>query len=76
MSFDGSYVNYRHMAILVDIMTARGILMSITRHGINRGDNGVLMKASFEESLEILDEAAAMAESDDIIVLYKYILGS
>lgn len=67
MSFDGSYVNYRHMAILVDIMTSKGFLMSITRHGINRTDNSVLMKASFEESLEILEEAAAMSESDNVI---------
>jgi hypothetical protein len=34
LSFDGSYVNHRHMALLVDIMTQRGLLMAITRHGI------------------------------------------
>merc|ERR550517_1378710 len=33
ISFDGSYVNYRHLAMLVDCMTHRGHLMSITRHG-------------------------------------------
>jgi DNA-directed RNA polymerase II subunit RPB1 len=32
ISFDGSYVNYRHLAMLTDIMTYRGALMSITRH--------------------------------------------
>mmetsp|Transcript_13208 Transcript_13208/g.2039 ORF Transcript_13208/g.2039 Transcript_13208/m.2039 type:complete len:108 (+) Transcript_13208:1600-1923(+) len=31
----GIYVNYRHLAILCDIMTQRGYLMAITRHGIN-----------------------------------------
>ena len=36
ISFDGSYVNYRHMAMLCDIMTSRGHLMAITRHGVNR----------------------------------------
>eukprot|EP01134_Creolimax_fragrantissima_P005297 CFRG5297T1 len=64
ISFDGSYVNYRHMAMLVDMMTFRGHLMSITRHGINRNDNGCLQKASFEETVEILFEAAAYGETD------------
>ncbi|KNC87399.1 hypothetical protein SARC_00490 [Sphaeroforma arctica JP610] len=64
ISFDGSYVNYRHMAMLVDMMTFRGHLMSITRHGINRNDNGCLQKASFEETVEILFEAAAFGETD------------
>lgn len=38
--FAGSYVNYRHLAILVDVMTFRGHIMSITRHGINRVETG------------------------------------
>jgi len=29
------YVNYRHSAILSDVMTHRGVLTAITRHGIN-----------------------------------------
>lgn len=35
LAFDGSYVNHRHLALLVDVMTSRGYLMAITRHGIN-----------------------------------------
>ena len=54
IAFDGSYVNYRHMALLVDVMTSRGHLMAITRHGINRSDTGALMRCSFEETVEIL----------------------
>ncbi|ODV93810.1 hypothetical protein PACTADRAFT_18443 [Pachysolen tannophilus NRRL Y-2460] len=65
ISFDGSYVNYRHMSLLVDAMTSRGHLMAITRHGINRADTGALMRASFEETVEILLEAGATAELDD-----------
>ena len=65
LSFDGSYVNYRHIALLVDAMTARGHIMAITRHGINRADTGALMRCSFEETVEILLEAAAVAELDD-----------
>ncbi|CAI5756294.1 unnamed protein product [Candida verbasci] len=65
IAFDGSYVNYRHMALLVDVMTSRGHLMAITRHGINRSDTGALMRCSFEETVEILLDAAASAELDD-----------
>lgn len=65
LAFDGSYVNHRHLALLVDVMTSRGHLMAITRHGINRADTGALMRCSFEETVEILLEAAAVGELDD-----------
>ncbi|KDQ17519.1 hypothetical protein BOTBODRAFT_29699 [Botryobasidium botryosum FD-172 SS1] len=65
IEFDGSYVNYRHLAILCDLMTNRGKLMAITRHGINRADTGALMRCSFEETVEILMDAAAVGEKDD-----------
>ncbi len=65
IEFDGSYVNYRHLALLCDLMTQRGQLMSITRHGINRTDAGALAKSSFEETVEILMEAAAQGDKDD-----------
>lgn len=65
LAFDGSYVNHRHLALLVDVMTSRGHLMAVTRHGINRADTGVLMRCSFEETVEILLEAAATGELDD-----------
>lgn len=63
---DGSYVNYRHLGILVDVMTFRGSLMAITRHGINRVDNGPMLRSSFEETVEILMDAAMFAESDNL----------
>ena len=65
LAFDGSYVNARHLTLLCDVMTARGHLMAITRHGINRADTGALMRCSFEETVEILLEAAAAGELDD-----------
>ncbi|KAL4937622.1 hypothetical protein BDV06DRAFT_69918 [Aspergillus oleicola] len=65
LAFDGSYVNQRHLALLVDVMTVRGYLTPVTRHGINRADNGALMRCSFEETVEILLEAAAFGELDD-----------
>jgi DNA-directed RNA polymerase II subunit RPB1 len=66
IEFDGSYVNYRHLAILVEVMTYRGHLMSITRHGINRVETGPLMRCSFEETVDILMEAAAFSERDNM----------
>lgn len=65
IEFDGSYVNYRHLAILVDLMTNKGNLTAITRHGINRADTGALMRCSFEETVEILMDAASLGEKDD-----------
>ena len=61
----GIYVNYRHLATLVDLMTQRGKLMSITRSGINRvASSGPLRKCSFEETVEILLEGAMFSERD------------
>jgi DNA-directed RNA polymerase II subunit RPB1 len=64
LRFYGIYVNYRHLAILCDVMTQRGHLTAITRHGINRMETGPLRKASFEETVEILMEAGVFAEID------------
>ncbi|KAF7373700.1 Beta and beta-prime subunits of DNA dependent RNA-polymerase [Mycena sanguinolenta] len=63
--FDGSYMNHRHLALLCDLMTHWRTLMVITHHGINRTDTGALMRYSFEETVEILMEAAAVGEKDD-----------
>ena len=56
------YVNYRHITTLCDLMTTRGVLTSISRHGINRVVDGPFRRASFEESVEILFAAAVFSE--------------
>ena len=66
ISFEGAYVNYRHLALLVETMTFKGGLMSIDRHGINRGDIGPLAKCSFEETTDQLLNAAIFGESDPV----------
>jgi len=66
LGFYGIYVNYRHFSILVDVMTARGHLMAITRHGINRIEARPLLKASFEETVDMLMEAAVYGEVDNL----------
>ena len=64
LEFDGTYINNRHFEVLIDTMTYKGGIMAITRHGINRSDNGVLMKCSFEETVDVLTDAATFAEKD------------
>lgn len=71
----GIYVNYRHMSTLVDVMTQRGKLTSITRHGINRVDSsGPLRKCSFEETVEILLEGAMYSEKDPLAGISENII--
>jgi DNA-directed RNA polymerase II subunit RPB1 len=62
----GLYVNYRHIALLVDTMTNKGYLLSIDRHGINRADIGPFAKCSFEETTDMLIKAGIFAEVDKI----------
>jgi DNA-directed RNA polymerase II subunit RPB1 len=64
ISFDGSYVNYRHLACLVDVMTMQGHLMAIDRHGINRVESGPLLRASFEETVDMFMDADVYAEKE------------
>jgi DNA-directed RNA polymerase II subunit RPB1 len=59
-------MNYRHLSLLMDIMTYKGYLMSIDRHGINRGDIGPLAKSSFEETTDMLINASIFAEYDNV----------
>ncbi|EJW03738.1 hypothetical protein EDEG_01976 [Edhazardia aedis USNM 41457] len=56
------YVNIRHLMLLADVMTVNGILCGITRHGVNRNEKSALMRCSFEETVEILMEAAIIGE--------------
>ena len=67
ISFDGSYVNHRHLSMLCDVMTYKGFLMPITRNGINRIDTSPLQKASYEETQEIFMEAAVFGEKDKLL---------
>lgn len=59
-------VNFRHLSMLVDTMTSRGTLMSIDRHGINKGDIGPLAKCSFEEVNNVLIKAGVFTEVDKV----------
>lgn len=66
IKFADLYVNFRHLALLVDTMTNKGYLLSIDRHGINRVDIGPLAKSSFEETNDMIIKAGVFAELDKI----------
>mmetsp|Transcript_26273 Transcript_26273/g.86336 ORF Transcript_26273/g.86336 Transcript_26273/m.86336 type:complete len:1474 (-) Transcript_26273:1121-5542(-) len=66
ISFDGSYVNYRHLCTLVDLITFRGSLMSINRHGINKCNSGPIAKSTFEETVDIFYESAVFGLNDNL----------
>ena len=59
-------VEHRHIELLSDVMTSKGIIMQIDRHGINKSnEKGPISKASFEEVNEILTNAAIFSEVDN-----------
>ena len=64
IEFDGTYLNYHHMALLCDRMTFTQKMISIFRHGINNDDIGPIAKASFEETPEMFLKAARHGELD------------
>jgi len=76
ISHYGIYINYRHLALLCDVMTHRGYIMPINRNGINRIDSGPLRKCSFEETLDMILGAAAFGTKDPLTgVSEKIMLG-
>lgn len=64
IEFDGTYINYHHLSILCDRMTATAKMVSIFRHGINNDNIGPIAKASFEETPEMFLRAARHASLD------------
>ena len=63
----GIYINSRHLDILVDVMTNKGYIMSIDRHGINRSDTGPLARSSFEETTDQLVKAGIYSQIDNMV---------
>tara|TARA_Y100000590_G_scaffold155286_1_gene178510 strand:- start:266 stop:4819 length:4554 start_codon:yes stop_codon:yes gene_type:complete len=67
VEYEGSYINIRHIELLCDIMTSTGILLSINRQGINRGDSGPLAKCSFEDTTDQLIKSSLFGEIDKLL---------
>ena len=68
LQFDGSYINERHLLLLVSFMTCLGGLLPVSRHGINKlVDSGPLARASFEEVADRLAESAIFGDIDPVL---------
>ena len=59
-------VNIRHLMLVADIMTNRGTIESIGRHGISGSKESVLARAAFEVTVNHLLDAAIHGEVDDL----------
>lgn len=62
---DGN-VNPRHLQLLSETMCLYGDMRPATRHGIGKGKYGPLMKASYEQTVDVFFESAAFSSIDYI----------
>ncbi|KAJ0985807.1 hypothetical protein J5N97_004163 [Dioscorea zingiberensis] len=66
MSTHGMSIDSRHMMLLSDLMTCKGEVLGITRYGISKMKDSVLMLASFEKTAEHLFNASFSGREDQI----------
>lgn len=65
VSFDGTYIDERHLMVICDTMCRGGYIMPLNRHGINKTDSSPLMRCSFEETIDVLCEAGTFGQSEN-----------
>ena len=65
VAFDGTYVDDRHILLIVDNICRRGTIMPLNRHGFNKTEHSPLMRCSFEETVDVLCEAAGFAQHEN-----------
>lgn len=61
-----SYIDPRHIQLLVDSMLYTGNILSISRYGMEKEQFGTLTKASFEQSMKHFINASVYNEIDDV----------
>ena len=66
MQSHGMSIDPHHTSLLADIMTSTGEVLGITRYGIGKMKDSVLMLASFERTLDHLFDAAVRGSVDEI----------
>ncbi|KAL7720989.1 DNA-directed RNA polymerase subunit [Entamoeba marina] len=64
MEAHGLSVDVRHLLLLSDLMTFKGMILGITRYGISKMKDSVFMLASFERTNDHLFDAAVHARND------------
>ncbi|MDA4124577.1 MAG: DNA-directed RNA polymerase subunit A' [Thaumarchaeota archaeon] len=62
----GLEVDIRHIFLVADLMTSKGYLQQIGRHGIAGTKSSVLARAAFEITVPTLAEAAVKGEVEDL----------
>ncbi len=70
----GLSIDSRHLKLLADVMSYRGQILGITRFGIAKMKESVLMLASFEKTADHLFDAAVHARKDDILGVSECII--
>uniref|UniRef100_A0AC35U8A1 DNA-directed RNA polymerase subunit n=1 Tax=Rhabditophanes sp. KR3021 TaxID=114890 RepID=A0AC35U8A1_9BILA len=66
MESHGILLDRRHVMLLADLMTCRGEVLGITRNGLVKMKESVLLLASFEKTLDHLFDAAFFGQEDSI----------
>ncbi|XP_071737899.1 DNA-directed RNA polymerase III subunit 1-like [Rutidosis leptorrhynchoides] len=66
MESHGMSIDIRHMMLLADVMTYKGEVLGITRFGIQKMKESVLMLASFERTSDLLFNASVNGRVDKI----------
>ncbi|KAK5979682.1 DNA-directed RNA polymerase subunit, partial [Trichostrongylus colubriformis] len=66
MEAHGIGLDRRHVMLLADVMTHRGEVLGITRNGLAKMKESVLLLASFEKTVDHLFEAAFYSQKDPI----------
>lgn len=74
MSSHGISLDERHVALLADLMTFKGHVLGITRNGIAKMRDSVLMLASFEKTPDHLFDAAFFGKKDPILGVSESII--
>lgn len=67
MQAHGMSIDVRHSMLLADVMTYKGEVLGITRFGMTKMKDSVLMLASFEKTTDHLFDAAIHGRTDDIV---------
>ena len=74
MSAYGIGIDLRHLLLLSDIMTFKGEVLGITRFGVSKMRESVLMLASFEKTTDHLFDAAVHGRTDRIVGVSECII--
>ena len=74
MNAYGIGIDTRHLLLLSDVMTFKGEVLGITRFGVSKMRESVLMLASFEKTTDHLFDAAVHARTDAIVGVSECII--